>query len=498
MRRLLKIIYLLIGLSIIIGQNGNPPELVMKEFKPAGQIEALMDNNLSGEWLLVQLNLKNDSLFNLVNDILPDIELFSGPASYHRILQSHHLEQIQGVLTDEFYFVLNENYSLPSSSREYWIDFKQGSETQGTWSDDDAIEYTCSCLSGASDCVKLGWDESWWNPLDYWGEAWYGYSPPYNQSIEEIRVTVRGAQCDALPVWSETYMGMMDDNGNWSHDYELSIDYTDNEYVVGNIWSDSMLMPRIGSEDNYCIDNVKLEFFYTCDGPESPTNLLASDGEDCFTVNLAWNLPTSGITGQTLYRDDTVIAQLDADEMTYEDWGGQPGIEHIYCIEAQNECGSSALTCNPGSVKTAPGSLANVSASDGEYSNEVLISWWSADGADDYKIYRDATWMGIVSSDILEYSDVIAESDVVYEYCIEAVNDCGDSDWQCDTGYMLAPAGDVNADGSIDVLDIVIVVNIIIEIYEPTDVESSAADMNSDGMVDVLDIVTLVNAILGG
>jgi hypothetical protein len=106
--------------------------------------------------------------------------------------------------------------------------------------------------------------------------------------------------------------------------------------------------------------------------------------------------------------------------------------------------------------------------------------------------------MGIVPTDQLEYTDIIAEADVVYEYCIEAVNDCGDSAWQCDTGYTATPSGDVNADGSIDVLDIVVVVNIIVETYEPSDDEFSAADMNSDGVVDVLDIVILVNAILGG
>ena len=105
--------------------------------------------------------------------------------------------------------------------------------------------------------------------------------------------------------------------------------------------------------------------------------------------------------------------------------------------------------------------------------------------------------MGIVSADELEYTDVIAETDILYEYCIEAVNDCGESDWQCDTGYTAAQVGDVNGDGSIDVLDIVVVVTIIIETYAPNNDEFSAADMNSDETVDVLDIIILVNVILG-
>jgi len=497
MRRLSKSIFLFLGLSILVAQNENPPDPIIKEFTPAGRIEALVVDNQDKNLLLIQLDLKNDSLFALINDILPELELFSGPASYHRIMATRHFNEIQSVLTDEFYSILNHDYSLMSTSREFWVDLKQGSETMGTWSEDDAIELTCSCLSGASDCVKLGWDDSWWNPLDYWGEAWYGYQPPYYQSIEEIRVTVRGAQCDALPVWSETYMGMMDDNGNWSHDYELSIDYTDNEYIVGSIWSGGMLMPRIGSEDNYCIDHIKLEFFYSCEEPESPTNLLASDGEDCFMVNLNWATSPSETTTQTLYRDDQIIAQLDAADSTYEDWGAQTDVEHIYCIQANNECGSSSMTCNPGSKKTAPPSTSFVNASDGEFTNQVQVNWAGTDATDDYKIYRDGFWMGIISGDQIEYIDVVADADVVYDYCIESVNECGSSGWTCDTGFSSTPQGDVNADGSIDVLDIVVVVNIIIETYTPSDDEYSAADMNSDGMVDVLDIVILVNAILG-
>ena len=48
-----------------------------------------------------------------------------------------------------------------------------------------------------------------------------------------------------------------------------------------------MLMPQIGSEDNYVIDKVKLEFFYTCDDPEySPYNILAEDQQNCSEINI--------------------------------------------------------------------------------------------------------------------------------------------------------------------------------------------------------------------
>ena len=100
MRRMIKIIYLFLGISILLGQNENlqePPEPIIKEFTPAGRIEALVDEAVDSHMLLVQLDLKNDSLFNLVNNILPDMELFSGPASYHRIMEPYHLEQVQGV-----------------------------------------------------------------------------------------------------------------------------------------------------------------------------------------------------------------------------------------------------------------------------------------------------------------------------------------------------------------------------------------------------------------
>ena len=497
MTNMLKLFILFVNISFAFSQIEEAPKQIIRDFVTAGRIEAVVEENSSSNLLLIQLDLKNDSLFTLVNNVLPNLELFSGPASYHRIIYPRHLEKIESVITPDFYSIINDDYKLIDSTRDFWIDVKQGSETQGVFSDDEAIEYTCSCLSGASDCVKLGWDESWYNPFDYWGEAWYGYEPPNYQSIDEIRVVVKGGQCDDLPLWSETYMGMMDNNGNWSQDYELSIEYTDNEFIVGNIWNGSMLMPRIGSEDNYCIDTIRLKFYYTCDEPISIENLTATNEESCTTVDIEWDVPSSDMDGLVLYRDDTVIAQLGIDENSFQDWGADPDQDHLYCIETVNECGVSDKVCNIGSLKSPPSIPGNVSASDGSSSSVVLVNWLSSDETtEEYRIYRDGSWMGFVSPNVLEYTDFIPEMGEVYEYCIEAINDCGQSNWNCDDGFIQESGGDVNADGAIDILDVITIMNIILGIYEPSQEELSLSDLNNDTYIDILDIVIITNTIL--
>ena len=54
--------------------------------------------------------------------------------------------------------------------------------------------------------------------------------------------------------------------------------------------------------------------------------------------------------------------------------------------------------------------------------------------------------------------------------------------------------GDINYDGAIDVIDVVLIVNMILG---STDQNLSASDMNNDGELDVIDVVLLVNLILG-
>ena len=66
-----------------------------------------------------------------------------------------------------------------------------------------------------------------------------------------------------------------------------------------------------------------------------------------------------------------------------------------------------------------------------------------------------------------------------------------------DSSIILGVQGDVNLDGEINVLDIVMVVNFAIYLDEPSTSESWASDINYDGQINILDIVQLINIILG-
>ena len=64
----------------------------------------------------------------------------NGPASYHRILTSNQLNQIQPYFNDEALYVINDDYDMPNESRLYWVEIKPGSQVYGTYTEDEAIE----------------------------------------------------------------------------------------------------------------------------------------------------------------------------------------------------------------------------------------------------------------------------------------------------------------------------------------------------------------------
>tara|TARA_Y100001936_G_scaffold43978_1_gene42820 strand:- start:2893 stop:3351 length:459 start_codon:yes stop_codon:yes gene_type:complete len=88
---------------------------------------------------------------------------------------------------------------------------------------------------------------------------------------------------------------------------------------------------------------------------------------------------------------------------------------------------------------------------------------------------------------------------------VEIIIDCAEQmGVPCDGGLYIAPPedeccstcvqyGDSNSDGTLDVLDVVILLNYILN---PDGEGNEISDMNFDGLLNVLDVVTLVNIIL--
>tara|TARA_B100002051_G_C16449696_1_gene493095 strand:- start:471 stop:707 length:237 start_codon:yes stop_codon:yes gene_type:complete len=77
------------------------------------------------------------------------------------------------------------------------------------------------------------------------------------------------------------------------------------------------------------------------------------------------------------------------------------------------------------------------------------------------------------------------------------MNECGESIQNCDSGITGFLMGDLNDDSSIDVLDVVLMVNIILEFnLDPTDYELFISDLNNDSFINVQDVILLINSIL--
>ena len=78
-----------------------------------------------------------------------------------------------------------------------------------------------------------------------------------------------------------------------------------------------------------------------------------------------------------------------------------------------------------------------------------------------------------------------------YPECIE-----GAIGYQDTTDCVEIEFGDVNNDGQINVIDIVVLVSFILQQDTPLDIEFLASDFNQDGLLNVLDVVAIIEVIL--
>lgn len=103
---------------------------------------------------------------------------------------------------------------------------------------------------------------------------------------------------------------------------------------------------------------------------------------------------------------------LETGDTFYEDITGlDPVTEYAYQAQARNDAGESNWTASA-YFTTCPAAPTNVSASDGTYTDKVVINWTKSTGATGYKVYRGAVLVDTLG-DVATYNDTGADAGII-------------------------------------------------------------------------------------
>jgi len=211
--------------------------------------------------------------------------------------------------------------------------------------------------------------------------------------------------------------------------------------VGANVTSYDDLTASPGMTYNYCVSayNDCGESGQCCDNgtrqapPDAPSDCVATD-DLCDRVQFTWTDNSGDETRFYIYRDAAKLDSVGADVTSYDDLTATPGQTYSYCVSAYKDCGESSQCCDDGMVTDVPADPTGCLASDDDC-DKVAFCW--ADLSDNeigFYIYRDGAKIDSVGADVVCYDDFSAVSEVTYEYCVTAYNECGESGRCCDNG----------------------------------------------------------------
>ncbi|MCE9619603.1 MAG: hypothetical protein K8R92_06815 [Planctomycetes bacterium] len=187
----------------------------------------------------------------------------------------------------------------------------------------------------------------------------------------------------------------------------------------------------------------------------APSNFAASDGLFTYKVALSWN-PVIGATSYQIFRNGAPLVILPGNSSTtFADTSVAVLVEYSYTVRALFEdVASPWSTPNTGFRSPIVVAPLGVNASDGTYSDKVLVTWSTSPGASFYEVYRSGTAAPIgtvVGNGNTSFSDTTAHFGQSYYYQVKSGNAAGTSVVSVkNTGYrrIRTPQNVVASDGT--------------------------------------------------
>jgi len=182
--------------------------------------------------------------------------------------------------------------------------------------------------------------------------------------------------------------------------------------------------------------------------PAVPGGLQASDGTFLDRIEVKWS-PVTGVDFYELYRADspTDPKELVSTQVAtlYEDWEVTVEEQYTYWVRACVVDGCSDYSAPDSGYRALPAAPLNLSASDGLYTDKILITWNSAYGAEYYELYRADLPSGTrqlrATTTVNNFADMSLPVLQEFYYWVKACNAEGCSPYsQLDSGFIAIEA----------------------------------------------------------
>ena len=164
--------------------------------------------------------------------------------------------------------------------------------------------------------------------------------------------------------------------------------------------------------------------------PPSAPGQLTGSARNGSEVNLSWAASTDNVavTGYQVFRNGTLVGNVSATSLTYQDTTVAPSTTYAYTVKAVDAAGNVSAASNSASVttpaSTAPAPPTNLTATSS--TSSVDLAWTASTSPDvtGYNVYRGphgGTLSAIGSSGTTTFSDTTASAGTSYDYQVTAV-----------------------------------------------------------------------------